>query len=132
MWEKGEKHMLTDHFSTEEFNCHCTSRLCKEQKISIDLVEKIQAIRDALKIPVWIVSAYRCKVHQAALEKNKQFETAKGVSQHCLGNAADITCSAMSVMKDDLPKHFKAIGYAKGFFHVDLRDDKLRRWTYSY
>jgi uncharacterized protein YcbK (DUF882 family) len=81
--------------------------------------------------PLRITSAFRCKEHQASLRKSGIL-TAVGTSTHELGDAADILAigKPIDVVLAEAPKHFKAIGIAKTFIHVDLRDDKERRWPY--
>lgn len=58
------------------------------------------------------------------------FETSAGVSQHELGNAADITSMSFKRLGEMLPEEFNAIGTGRTFYHVDTRDDKERRWSY--
>jgi hypothetical protein len=49
-----------------------------------------------------------------------------------LGNAADISVSSLTTLNllPIVEKKFKSIGIANNFLHVDLRDDKARRWKY--
>lgn len=77
-------------------------------------------------------SGYRCKKKQQQL-REQGYETAVGVSQHELGNAADLACSPMGMinLKAAANLEFSALGEAKTFIHVDTRKDKMRRWTYG-
>lgn len=131
-WTKGVKANLSNNISTKEMECPCENPSCVQQRIAVELVNKLQAVRNAANSPLRIHSAYRCREHQAALTK-KGYQTARGVSQHELGNAADISTSAhlpheLSVY---CKPHFKAIGRANNFLHVDLRNDKERAWLYG-
>lgn len=133
VWLKSDKPSdLSANFGTTEFQCPCKHDSCKEQRIAVALVDKLQQIRLAANSSIRVHSGYRCRAHQADLAK-KGYETAKGISQHELGNAADFSCSALSPLQlRPLAKmHFKAIGTANSFLHVDLRDDKERSWSYS-
>jgi len=53
-------------------------------------------------------------------------------STHEMGKAAD--CSSSGLTTAEFIKlaalKFKSIGIAKAFAHLDLRDDKIRRWNY--
>lgn len=127
LWNRGETLKLSKNFSTGEFTCRCG--VCKEQTISIKLINKLQAVRDLVG-PLTITSAYRCPAHQAAL-RGQGVQTAKGTSQHELGRAADVQAKNMPALEAALRKEFMAIGVAKTFFHVDLRTDKPREWRYA-
>lgn len=133
VWLKSDKPSdLSANFSTAEFQCPCKHDSCKEQRIAVALVDKLQAVRLAANSIVRIHSGFRCRAHQADLAK-RGFETAKGISQHELGRAADISCSALTPLqlRPLVKPHFRAIGTALNFLHVDLRDDKERAWGYS-
>lgn len=59
--------------------------------------------------------------------------TSKGISQHELGNAADIMCQGLS--GDDLERiartvGFESVGVAEKWIHVDTRTG-YRRWEYG-
>jgi hypothetical protein len=62
---------------------------------------------------------------------SKGFETAKGISQHELGNASDLVADDMDALGKIAQDYFSAIGYSKRFIHVDLRADKERYWHYK-
>lgn len=124
-WEKGSKVSLSNNFSTDEFDCHCKLDTCKEQKISIKLISKLQDLRDAFGSSLDVVSGYRCPEH------NKNIGGALK-SQHMQGEAADIACKDLQKLEKLADDHFEAIGDGKhkGFLHLDTRSDKKRRWTY--
>lgn len=123
--------MLSSDFSTQEFDCQCTYSQCQTQRISKELIYRIQKIRDLLNDPVHITSGFRCRQHQLDLAQ-RGCETAKGISQHELGNAADIVSANLATLKNLVEKEFKSVGISRRFFHVDLRDDKKRYWTYKF
>lgn len=129
-WEKGEFNQLSPFFVSTEFECHCSFPSCKQQLISIELLDKLQEIRITLDGPVIIKSGYRCSEYQAQLAK-AGYETAIGISQHQLGNAADITSKKLYSLGYEIKQRFKAIGTASDWFHVDTRSDKLRTWFYK-
>jgi uncharacterized protein YcbK (DUF882 family) len=131
-WTKGTDVKLSDHFTTHEFACPCTHPECQEQRISAALIDKLERLRAALGAAIRITSGYRCSRYQADL-RARGFETAAGVSEHELGQAADLQCAAhsgpdLAVLAALL---FRAVGIAATWIHVDLRADKLRRWTYG-
>lgn len=127
-WPSNCLDHLSDHFAAKEFNSK--DPMCKVHMIRGDLVRRLEEVRIALDKSIYISSAYRTKEDQERLAKSGR-ETAKGISQHCLGAAADIYCSDMDALLEEVKKHFKAIGVAKTFIHVDLREDKERLWFYT-
>jgi uncharacterized protein YcbK (DUF882 family) len=135
-WRRSEREALSASFSTDEFNCHCNYPECcgGEQRVSCDLVARLQAVRDQFQLPLSVSSGYRCSRHQAEL-REAGVQTADGLSQHELGNAADVVPklrdrSTMRRLLAIAEQHFRAIGVARGFLHLDTRADKSRRWSY--
>jgi uncharacterized protein YcbK (DUF882 family) len=132
-WTKGTDVKLSDHFTTHEFACPCTHPECQEQRLSADLVDRLERFRIALGSPVKVSSGggYRCSRYQADL-RARGYETAKGVSQHELGNAADLASQEHTGLELAVQAgfFFRAIGTARTWIHVDTRADKLRRWEY--
>lgn len=133
LWNKDEDTQLSTHFSTTEYTCHCTNVSCKQQKIAKAVISRNESIRNALGAPVTIRSGYRCPAYQAMLA-HMGLETAKGVSQHTLGNASDISAQDMSALLALCERFYTAIGVARSFIHVDTRaphaDGTPRRWSY--
>jgi uncharacterized protein YcbK (DUF882 family) len=129
-FKKDERKKLSRSFNSGEFECRC-AKDCGEQSISKELIDKLQLVRDELGIPLVVTSAFRCAEHQERL-RGSGIKTAVGRSTHEDGIAADITVPVgkMPKLLAILEKHFKAIGIARNFYHVDLRDDKERRWKY--
>lgn len=124
-WTTGTKVYLgSSFFHTGEFDCP----MAINQKISKDLVDKLILIRSEHGSPITITSAFRSKLYQDDLTK-RGYKTAKK-SQHLLGNAVDITARDMKKLLRVAEPYFEAIGIAQSFLHLDLRTDKIRRWTY--
>ena len=132
-FKKHSNTRISAHFVSSEFECPCNHPSCVDQEISDSLIKKLEDLRVEFDLPISINSGYRCAEKQQDL-RDQGYETATGKSTHELGKAVDIRPTDLSNMKDLgklLPKYFKAIGTAKTFFHVDERDDKERRWSYS-
>jgi uncharacterized protein YcbK (DUF882 family) len=128
---KGSRKKLSKYFDAREFACPCPN--CTETLIDSLLVERLDALRERLGVPVRITSGYRCPAHQKWLAK-RGYETAKN-SRHLIGEAADLWTGAHA--GKELERHaraagFCAVGVGRTFIHVDLRDDKPnRRWEYG-
>lgn len=99
--------------------------------MSIHLINNLEAVRQAYGQSISVHSGYRCAAHQADLAA-QGYETAKGISQHQLGNAADLAATNMAAFVPLIEARFKAVGLARTWLHCDLRDDKERRWTYKH
>lgn len=130
---KGSKEKLSEYFVGSEFDCPCTE--CSVTLCDSRLVEKLTEVRRAIGRAIKITSGYRCASYQNNL-RLRGYETATGVSQHELGRAADFVAgNDASVGGKELERlaraaGFKAVGVGNTFVHVDLRDDKERRWEY--
>lgn len=132
-YKKKEGRKLSDHFISDEFDCPCDK--CLVTLIDLTLVERLEQVRALLSAPLRINSGYRCQNYQTEL-KLRGYETATGISQHQLGKAADIMASEGDVSGGTLEAlsrqaGFRAVGVGHSWVHVDLRDDKDRRWTYT-
>lgn len=132
IWNKGENIWLNNWFKTKEFECRCSHKDCVEQKISIELVNRLTEIREEVGSPMRVTSGFRCSAHQEDIRKSGTSTVVAKKSTHELGNAADISVSRLTTPELVLvaAKKFKSIGIAMNFIHVDLRDDKERRWKY--
>lgn len=130
-WRKHDNKKLSEHFSSNEFDCQCKNEDCIDQCISEDLLKKLEHVRVGIAQPLKITSGFRCAKHQQALREGG-LQTASGKSQHEIGEAADVTAN-MPI--DDLSKvcgrSFLAIGEAKTFIHVDTRGGMKRHWLYK-
>ena len=132
VWNKNEVYPINKYFKTNEFSCQCKNPECVEQKASIELITRLTTLREQVQEPITITSGFRCEKHQAEVEASGVSTVVAKHSQHELGNAADIKPTRMQIdhFLQLSEKLFKAIGIAKTWLHVDLRDDKERRWYY--
>ena len=122
---------ISQNFKSGEFTCNCGQ--CKESFIDSDLLARLESVRFQYGHGLIITSGYRCSMYQGQLRK-RGYETAVGTSQHELGMAVDIRPAAQGDFAALLPileRNFQAIGVGKTFYHVDMRSDKQRRWTYA-
>lgn len=129
-FDKKEEGALSPHFSMKEFRCQCHFNTCSEQKIAQELLDKLEQVRIAYGKPIKVTSGFRCHEHQLALAAGGK-ETATGISQHELGRAADLSGKDMELLDKECSTMFPAVGRANTFIHVDLRNDKKRRWLYQ-
>lgn len=123
-WPTGTRVKLSTNFYTTEFECP----VGEYQQISVDLVSRLQRVRDEYNDSITVTSGNRTPEYQEQLAA-RGYKTAKN-SQHVLGNAVDITARDMDKLLEICAKHFNAIGIARNFLHVDTRDDRPRRWSY--
>jgi peptidoglycan hydrolase-like protein with peptidoglycan-binding domain len=74
----------TPHFAREEFSCDCGGAYCDgfPAEMNLELLLKLEALRNALKVPVIITSGVRC------LTRNDQVGGVAN-SLHLFGQAAD-------------------------------------------
>jgi uncharacterized protein YcbK (DUF882 family) len=71
---------LSRDFSRSEFVCHHCGLL---PHLNHELLEVLQHMRTRKKLPLRIVSGYRCVAHNAAVGGSPR-------SQHCVARAADV------------------------------------------
>ena len=118
----------TKNFKVKEFAC----KHCGVNKINQKVIYMVQKIRDALGVPLYINSGYRCEEHNAAVGGVKN-------SYHVQGLAADLSCSlGAKVMYDTVKKLYgqgriPELAYcilykAKNFIHVDCGHKRNNRW----
>lgn len=129
-YPKDSNVQLSPHFNVSEFRCPCSQ--CTTTILDSGLITKLEAMRGALGLPLKINSGYRCANYQSEL-RLRGYETSTGRSTHEDGRAAD--CMAEPLTGLELEKAarssgFKAVGVASSWAHVDLRNDKDRRWVY--
>jgi uncharacterized protein YcbK (DUF882 family) len=124
-WKKGEVFKLSPNFSSTELECKGSSP-GEDMVISAELIARLQKVREEYKAPITITSGYRSLKHNKAIGGHPN-------STHCLGHAVDITAADLDKLYAICEKYFKSIGDARHnrrFIHLDIRDDKLRRWLY--
>jgi hypothetical protein len=131
LWDKGQSFTISKHFSTKEMTCRCSFPECKEQRISKDLIQRIEKIREEIAQPLIVTSAYRCTPYQQFLRSHGVNTVVASKSQHELGNAVDVVPKdrKMAGFEDVCAKQFESIGLAKDFLHLDTRPGK-KRWNY--
>lgn len=131
VWKKGEDFSLSPYFKTREFSCQCKFLDCKDQKISVKLISKLDILRKEANQSLRITSGFRCTKHQASLKSGAVNTVVASVSTHEKGDAADVQPKDKNIAKFLLlaEKQFSSIGTAKTFLHLDTRLG-YRRWVY--
>ena len=117
---------LSEHFLVKEFACKDGS---DKVLIDIELINKLEIIRNYFDKPVVITSGYRTESYNQKVSNSKE-------SQHCLGKAVDIRVQGVSPIAVALYCEFYlmagigGVGLYKGqgFTHIDTRD-KMTRWV---
>jgi len=138
IWTKNQKQPINSYFNTKEFTCQCNYSDCIEQKISVDLVERLTKLREAINSPLIITSGFRCSKHQKDLIKAGVNTVVATKSQHELGNAVDCYPLKkqidMNTFLEKAKELFYSIGIANNFLHLDIRPKKqngeYRLWKY--
>lgn len=119
---------VSKNFSRNELACkkglcpHCGGLMhCEEFAI-----ERLQALRDALGVPLTINSAFRCPAHNAEVG-------GKPDSQHLAGIAFDVALSEEVSRRTLIAQAkllgFHGIGQYDSFVHLDLRPTTAA-WDY--
>ena len=121
---KDHDEQLSENFWLREFRCHCVFPDCKTTYICEELIEGLQALRDAIG-EIKILSGFRCTEHNASIG-------GKPKSQHLIGIAAD--CHSLKLKPPKLAGAAVKIGcfesggiglYSWGV-HLDVRGIKAR------
>ena len=120
---------LTNNFNKSEFECNCGCEMPNEVFLQIQkLASQLQCIRDFIRFPIKITSAYRCPSH------NKEVGGVSN-SQHVLGKASDIQVSdsspeAIYQVIDTLAEYGHVLqgglGLYNTFTHYDIRKTRTR------
>jgi len=120
---------LTNNFNKSEFECNCGCKMPNEVFLQIQkLASQLQCIRDFIRFPIKITSAYRCPSH------NKEIGGVSN-SQHILGKASDIQVSdsspeAIYQVIDTLAEYGHVLqgglGLYNTFTHYDIRKTRAR------
>lgn len=130
-WSRGNNRMLSKYFNAKEMTCSCG--ICSLQGVDEKLLEKLDELREAYGGPITVTSGRRCALKQAQLTK-QGYETAKGISSHETGLAADLTCSDVVRLATLADQIFDNLGVGHSFIHVDVRpiiNGHKRRWGYK-
>jgi uncharacterized protein YcbK (DUF882 family) len=107
---------LTEHFSRKEFACQCN---CGSDRISAELVSKLEIVRLMYGKPMKVTSGIRCDTHN-------QNVGGRDDSAHLDGLAADISakgCFERDQLVGFLRTHFSRMGIARNFIHIDVADE---------
>lgn len=128
-WSKKDDEPLSHHFRSREFTCPCNYDDCFAQFISVKLLNKLEVLRATYNASIHVNSGFRCKRHQDDL-RAQGLETAKGTSQHQLGEAADLKGVDQDSLVVAATKIFTTYGIAKTFIHVDTRVGPII-WSYK-
>ena len=112
------------YFKLSDFDCQETG----ENNMSEKFIRRLDHLRDACGFPFIVTSGYRSPQH--SLERSKP----NGGGTHTLGIAADIRVTG-GAQRYQVQRHayglgFSGIGVAKGFVHLDVRDDCPVSWVY--
>jgi uncharacterized protein YcbK (DUF882 family) len=103
------------HFDEEEFSCPC----CGDNRISRNLVDRLDFAREISGLPMRVSSGYRCRRH------NKKVK-GKPRSSHLDGSGCDIICPSGAIKATFLASFFESgirrIGIYKNFIHVDVSE----------
>lgn len=123
---------LSPHFNVREFVCPCPQ--CTETLVDSALITLLEKMRSQTG-PLKISSGYRCQHYQSELCA-RGYPTSSGISTHSTGRAVDVKSedsrfSGATLEQFARQAGFRAVGVAPSWVHVDLRDDKDRRWTYA-
>jgi uncharacterized protein YcbK (DUF882 family) len=120
---------LTENFSLSEFKCKDGSEVPNEYLNNvIELAKNLQVLRDEIKKPITINSAYRSPKYNAKVGGAKN-------SQHLVAKASDLRVSGITPKElanviERLIKEGKmkqgGIGIYKTFTHYDIRGTKAR------
>ena len=120
---------LTNNFNKSEFECKCGCEMPEDVFLQIQkLASQLQYIRDFIRLPINITSAYRCPTH------NKEVGGVSN-SQHILGKAADIQVDdsspeAIYQVIDTLAEYGHVLqgglGLYNTFVHYDIRKTRVR------
>lgn len=114
---------LSPHFDSREFSCKDG---CGWQAVDPLLIERLEILRSALKMPIRITSGRRCPVH------NRNVLGALR-SRHVYGDAADIPRTLRVTVAQAREAGFTGIGHlASGYVvHVDVRPQRnVTVWSY--
>ena len=140
---------ITEHFKWSEFACHDGTPVPDFLRPNVTMLcTNLEVIREAIQMPIMILSGYRTKEYNRILHlKDPQVSL---VSQHLQGKAADISLGIVNVKGTlfkcpfdpvDLANLIESLierelisegglGIYSNFIHYDIRSNKAR-WDFS-
>ena len=107
------------HFTPREFTCKCHGLCDHPCAISMELVEKLDRIRQRIDMPVRIVSGTRCERQNRMVGGDPR---SAHLARNGVSHAADIHCADSAFRFAFLKQAFSLfnrIGVGKDFIHVD-------------
>ena len=107
------------HFTPRDFTCQCAGLCDHPVVISLETVEKLDKICDAIGLPIRVVSGTRCERYNNRVSgKSRSAHVPKNEVSH----AAHVSCPdsgfRFAFLTAALPV-FNRIGIGKDFIHVD-------------
>jgi len=121
-----------NHFTPREFTCNCEGLCDHPVEISMDLVKKLEKVRELIGMPIKITSGTRCTRYNARVGGRIN---SSHISRNNVSHAADIYCPDSSFrfafLAAALPI-FDRIGMGKDFIHVDIDPDLPARLIWLY
>lgn len=118
-FDKGSSTKLSEHFSTDDFDCHCNYDGCLTTYVDSALIDALEFLY-TLTGGFSILSGFRCTQHNEDVD-------GKPGSQHLQGKAADCKPKQLVphafAVKCDGVSQFRSggVGTYPTFVHVDVR-----------
>jgi len=116
---------LTEHFSEEEFRCHC----CGKVRMDMVFLLALEQARRRAGVPFEVNSGFRCSAGNILAGGAKK-------SAHLRGKAADIAARTSfrrhKILQAAYQVGFQRVGVGSNFVHLDM-DESLptpRCWVY--
>ena len=124
-----DNNILSKNFTRQEIQCRCG---CGANDISMDLIARLQEVRESLGQSMRISSGVRCRPHNHMVGGSEK-------SSHLVGNATavDIACDnsryRQKLLKAMMPV-FDRIGISgkNGFIHCDVDPNKTAEVVWLY
>lgn len=115
------------HFKPVEFDS--PDKRSSGYSMDLDFVHKLDKIRDAIKMPLMVLSGYRTPEHNAEVG-------GVDASSHENGHAADLAAissrTRFLILEAAFRIGFRRIGIGEGFIHLDddITKDQDVQWLY--
>jgi len=124
---------MTKNFTKEEFDCNDGSEMpINVYHNVVKVANQLQVLREELKKPIHINSAYRSEEYNESIGGVKN-------SKHLLGKASDISIKGMSPLEvyNTIERLIEngdmlqgGLGLYDSFVHYDIRGERAR-WDYQ-